>query len=232
MVTAALRPTAQALREHLRLYLVTDSALCLGRPLADVVAAALHGGVSCVQLREKHLDTRAFIEQAMTLRALLRPLGIPLVVNDRVDVALACEADGVHLGQSDMPVHIARRLLPPHVFIGLSVETLAQVREAATLDVDYLGVSPIHATPTKLDTATPWGLEGLRTAREATALPLVAIGGIHPESVCDVLTAGADGIAVVSAICSAPDVLEATRRLSALRRATPSSLTQRHHPAS
>lgn len=193
------------LAQALRLYLVTDQASLAGRPLADVVLAAVHGGVSCVQLREKNLPTRDFVAQACALQALLTPLGVPLVINDRLDVALASGAQGVHLGQSDMPVEQARQLLPPQVFIGLSVETLDDVRRSAQQPVDYLGVSPVFPTPTKTDTAAPWGLAGLRQLRGLTDLPLVAIGGIQLGNARDVLRAGASGLAVVSALCAAPD---------------------------
>ena len=205
------------LAQTLRLYLVTDQGSAgTGsgqRSLTDVVAAAVQGGVSCVQLREKQRNTRDFLAQAMALKALLTPLHIALVINDRIDIALACGAHGVHLGQSDMPVTETRRLLPPEVFIGWSVETLDDVRRSAGLPVDYLGVSPIFATPTKTDTSTPWGLEGLRAVRSATTLPLVAIGGIHAGNARDVLQAGADGLAVVSAVCAAPDPRAAAQTL-------------------
>lgn len=194
-----------SLPHALRLYLVTDQASLRGRPLADVVAAAVQGGVSCVQLREKNLPTRDFVALACALQHLLTPLAVPLIINDRLDVALACKAQGIHLGQSDMPVALARQLLPPGVFIGLSVETPDDVRRAAGQPVDYLGVSPIFQTPTKTDTAAPWGLAGLRQVRAMTALPLVAIGGIHPGNAQAVLQAGADALAVVSAICAADD---------------------------
>ena len=200
----------------LRLYLVTDQASACGRTLTDVVAAAVQGGVSCVQLREKQLNTRDFVAQAMVMKALLAPLNIPLVINDRIDVALACGAQGVHLGQSDMPVAQARRLLPPEVFIGWSVETMEDVARSASLAVDYLGVSPIHATLTKADTQAPWGLEGLRRVRSATALPLVAIGGIHAGNAREVLSAGADGLALVSALCAAVDPRAAAAALRKL----------------
>lgn len=209
-----VRPGAVALREALRLYLVTDQGLTRGRPLADVVEAAVRGGATCVQLREKQLATRDFVAMAMVLRSLLAPLRVPLVINDRIDVALACGADGVHLGQDDMPPGDARRLLPPHVFIGWSVETPAQVRQAALLPVDYLGVSPVFATPTKTDTKAPWGLAGLREARALTVLPLVAIGGIHAGNAREVMAAGADSVAVVSALCGADDPQAAARALS------------------
>lgn len=202
--------------QALQVYLVTDASLTLGRPLLQVVEAALKGGVSCVQLREKHLSTRDFIAQARALRPLLAAHRVPLVINDRIDVALACGADGVHLGQSDMPVEDARRLLLPEVFIGWSVETPEQVHRATHLPVDYLGVSPVFATPTKTDTHTPWGLHGLQQVRASTALPLVAIGGIHAANALQVLQSGADGLAVVSAICSAEDPHEAASSLAQL----------------
>lgn len=193
------------LAEALRLYLVTDQASLRGRTLTEVVLAALQGGVSCVQLREKALPTRDFVALALAVKDLLAPFGVPLIINDRLDVALACGAQGVHLGQSDMPVALARQLLPPQVFIGLSVENPGDVARAAGQPVDYLGISPVYATPTKTDTAAPWGLAGVRQVRALTRLPLVAIGGIHQGNALEVLQAGADGLAVVSAICSAAD---------------------------
>ena len=189
----------------LRLYLVTDQASLVGRPLTDVVLQAVQGGVGCVQLREKQLSSRDFLAQALVLMEVLRPFGVPLVINDRIDIALACGAQGVHLGQSDLPVDRVRALLRPEVFIGWSVETLVQVAQSAALPVDYLGVSPVFATPTKTDTARPWGLEGLQRVRATTTLPLVAIGGVHAGNAAAVRAAGADSLAVVSAICSAPD---------------------------
>ena len=191
--------------EALRLYLVTDQASLRGRTLADLVLAAVQGGVSCVQLREKALATRDFVALARAVKDLLAPFAVPLVINDRLDVALACGAQGVHLGQSDLPVALARQLLPPEVFIGLSVESLGDVSRAAGQPVDYLGISPVFATPTKTDTAAPWGLAGVSQVCALTGLPLVAIGGIHQGNAAQVLQAGADGLAVVSAICSAPD---------------------------
>lgn len=200
----------------LRLYLVTDNALMQGRSLADVVAAAIQGGVSCVQLREKNLAAREFLAQAILLKSLLAKHQVPLVINDRIDIALACGAHGVHLGQSDLPVEAARKLLPPEVFIGWSVESMADVRQSASLPLDYLGVSPIFATPTKVDTKSSWGLDGLAKIRARTDLPLVAIGGIHEGNAREVLRAGADGLAVVSAICAADDPLAAASRLRLL----------------
>jgi thiamine-phosphate pyrophosphorylase len=204
------------LRDALRLYLVTDQPSLKGRRLIDVVQSAVQGGVTCVQLREKHANSRDFYAQAVALMDLLRPLHVPLIINDRIDIALACGAPGVHLGQSDLPLHAARKLLPPEVFIGWSVETLEEVAHSATLPVDYLGVSPVFATPTKTDTATPWGLEGLQRIRTLTTLPLVAIGGIHLNNATQVMQAGADSLAVVSAICASDDPCAASQQLRRL----------------
>jgi len=209
------------LQEALRLYLVTDQANLHGRSLLDVVRAAVQGGVSCVQLREKELCTRDFVALARAIKQALDPWAVPLVINDRVDVALACRAHGLHLGQSDMPVELARQMLPPEVFIGLSVENLTDVQRSLSQPVDYLGVSPVFATPTKTDTALPWGLDGLRQVRGLSTLPLVAIGGIHPSNAAQVLQAGADGLAVVSAICAADDPAAAAHELSQLITNTP-----------
>jgi thiamine-phosphate pyrophosphorylase len=204
------------LQAALRLYLVTDQPSLRGRTLSDVVLAAVRGGVGCVQLREKTLSSRDFLAQALLLMDLLRPFGVPLVINDRIDIALACGAQGVHLGQSDLPVAKARALLPPQVFLGWSVENLAHVAQSAALPVDYLGLSPVFATPTKTDTAQPWGLQGLQAVRAATALPLVAIGGIHAGNAAAALAAGAHGLAVVSAICSASDPRASAQELRKL----------------
>lgn len=210
------RPNRAVVSDLVRLYLVTDQQALRGRNLTDVVMLAVQGGATCVQLREKTSNTRDFVALACALNDLLTPLGVPLVINDRIDVALACGAQGVHLGQSDMPVVLARKLLPPQVFIGLSVETLDGVHRAASLLVDYLGVSPVFPTPTKTDTAPPWGLAGLSAVRAVTDLPLVAIGGIHLSNAAEVLEAGANGLAVVSALCSADDPATAARAFRAL----------------
>ena len=185
------------------LYLVTDRALSRGRATAEIVRAAVAGGVTCVQLREKHCGTREFLEEARALRVVSRALGIPLIVNDRVDVALAVGADGVHLGQQDMPLADARRLGPPGWIIGVSAESPADAIRAEQEGADYVGVSPVFATPTKADAAPPLGLEGLRNIRAAVHIPLVAIGGIHAGNARAAIRAGADGLAVVSAIVSA-----------------------------
>jgi len=199
-------------------YLVTDRTLCVSGTLEDVVARAVQGGVTMVQLREKQLCTREFVELGRALRALLAPRGVPLLVNDRVDVALACGADGVHIGQSDIRYADARRLMGAGAVIGVSVESVEQAAEAERCGADYMGVSPVFATPTKTDTSAPWGLEGLRGLRRRFSLPLVAIGGIGPDNAAEVFEAGADGIAVVSAICASPDPQQAAATLRAVAR--------------
>ncbi len=201
------------------LYFVTDRGLSGERPLADVVLQAVRGGAAYVQLREKEVSTRFFIEEARQIKALLAPLQVPLIINDRLDVALAVEADGVHVGQDDMPYAIARKLLGPKAIIGLSVETWEDVERAEPLDCDYLGVSPVFATATKTDTKAPWGLEGLARIRAASRHPLVAIGGLNAKNAAATVTAGADALAVVSAICAAPDPQAAAREIDGIIRA-------------
>ena len=197
------------------IYLVTDRALCGERGIAAVVAGALRGGICAVQLREKGLGTRDFLSAARELQALLAGTGVPLIINDRVDVALAVGADGVHLGQSDMPCRAARRLLGARAEIGLSVENLEQLAEAEDLEADYLGISPVFATPTKRDAGPAWGLAGLAEARRRSRHRLVAIGGINPGNAAAAARAGADAAAVVSAICAAADPCAAAAELRA-----------------
>ena len=187
------------------LYLVTDRALSLGRPIEEIVLAAVDGGVTAVQLREKDCSTREFVALACNLKQLLTPRGVPLLINDRIDVALASHADGMHIGQSDMQYRDARRLLGAAALIGLSVETLEQAAEAEAWDCDYLGVGPIFPTATKPDAAAAWGLDRLTELRRISRHRLVAIGGIGASNAAMVAATGVDGIAVVSAICSAPD---------------------------
>lgn len=196
------------------MYLVTDSRFCAGRDLVEVVVEAVRGGVTIVQLREKEADTCRFVGLGRRMKAALVPYGVPLIINDRVDVALACGADGVHLGMSDMAVADARRLLGPDAVIGLSVESLGQLEAwKDNGDVDYFGVSPVFSTPTKTDTAPPFGLEGLRRAAAMTSRPLVAIGGINVGNAAEVVAAGADGLAVVSAVMGAENPRAAAERL-------------------
>lgn len=204
------------INSNLELYLVTDEAACLGRDFYWVVEEAVKGGVTMVQLREKSLSTRAFIERARRLKSLLETYNVPLIINDRVDVALAADADGVHIGQSDMPFQTAHRLLGEGKIIGLSAEKQSDVLEADNWDLSYLAVSPLFATPTKTDTENPWEIEGLQWVRQQSRHPLVVIGGLHTGNVREAVMNGANGIAVVSAVCSAPSPREAARELKTI----------------
>ncbi|EPP22664.1 thiamine phosphate synthase [Vibrio fluvialis] len=197
------------------LYLVTDDQQDLST-LCRVVKQAIAGGVSLVQVREKQGDVRTFIERAAAVKAVLSGSGIPLIINDRVDVALAVDADGVHLGQSDMPATLARQLLGPDKLIGLSVENEQQFEQAQSLPVDYLGLSAIFATPTKTNTVKHWGLDGLNWAMARSRLPMVAIGGLNTSNIGAVAQTGVQGIALVSAISHAPDPQQAARDLRLL----------------
>jgi len=195
------------------LYLVTDRGLSRGRRTAEIVRDAIKGGITCVQLREKNCSTREFIDEARALKTLLRDTNIPLLINDRLDVALAVGADGVHLGQSDMPIADARRLLPPGAIVGISAESLEEAVTAEKEGADYIGIGPVFATRTKTDTAPPMGPDGVKKIRAAVGIPIVGIGGIGPDNVKEVIAAGADGVSVVSAIVSARDPEDAARAL-------------------
>ena len=187
------------------LYLVTDRGLARGRSTLGIVSAAVRGGTTVVQLREKDCSTREFIEQALAIKDLLKRQGVPLIINDRVDVAQAVSADGVHLGQTDMPLEIAKGILGDSMIIGISAESMQDAIEAEKGGADYLGVSPIYDTPTKTDTAPPLGLDGLRAIHKAVRIPLVGIGGLNNDNSADVIRNGAEGVAVVSAIVAADD---------------------------
>lgn len=197
---------------NLDLYVVTDRKLTRGRSLLKIIEGSLEGGASIIQLREKEISTRGFIELALQVKELLRRYDAKFIINDRVDVAQAVGADGVHLGQDDMPAVIARRILGEDAIIGVSVSSVEEARRAVEDGADYLGVSAIFSTPTKTD-APPIGLLGLQEIRAAVDIPLVAIGGINAGNVRDVIRAGADGIAVVSAVMSAEDPSSAVTQL-------------------
>ena len=200
-------------KETLRLYLVTDRPLALGRDLIGVVEEAVSGGVTLVQLREKDLDTRDFVALGRRLHEVLAPRNVPLLINDRIDVALAVGADGVHIGQSDMCYADARALLGSDAIIGLSVENEAQALEANAMDLQYIALSPVYLTGTKTDTSAALGLEGVRRITALSRHPSCGIGSMNETTAADVIRAGADGIAVVSAIMSAPDPRKASETL-------------------
>ncbi len=200
----------------LSLYLVTDQGLSKGRTHAFIVEEAVKGGVTMVQLREKDISSREFYELAKSLMSILKPLNIPLIINDRLDIALAVDADGLHIGQSDLPYPIARKLMGKDKIIGLSVETIKQAQEANNLDVDYIGLSPVFSTHTKLDINTPLELSGIKEIASFTKHRTVAIGGVNNSNAARVIASGADGIAVVSAIVSQENPREAAFNLKAL----------------
>lgn len=195
------------------LYLVADPDACAGRPVAHIVRAALRGGATVVQLRNKTGSAREVLAQAFSIKELMANTGIPFIVNDRADVAAAAGADGVHLGQSDLPVQAARRVLGPDAIVGLSVDSVEEALEGHEAGADYLGVGPVYPTDTKTDTGPEWGPEGLERLRERCPLPFVGIGGIDASNAAAVVRAGADGVAVVSAVCSAHDPHIAARRV-------------------
>jgi thiamine-phosphate pyrophosphorylase len=212
---SAKRGKAVLKRDDLTLYLCTDRALSLGRPLLQAVDAAVKGGVTMVQLREKEAPAREFLALAKELLALLRLLHIPLIINDRLDIVLASGADGLHIGQSDLPLVEARRIGGKNLIIGVSAATREEALEAERDGADYIGAGAVFPTGSKADVSAVIGLEGLKEICAAVKIPVAGIGGIDPGNARTVMNAGAAGVAVISAILSRPDIREAA---SALRR--------------
>jgi thiamine-phosphate pyrophosphorylase len=210
-----VRLSSADLARQLRLYVITDARAARGRPMTALIAAALAGGATAIQLRAKDSSTLAMVEEGRALRRLTREAGALLLVNDRVDVAFAVEADGVHLGQDDLPVATARAILGPDALVGGSAGNPVELARALAAGVDYLGVGPLYATGSKADAGPAIGPTGLATLRAATDLPLVGIGGIDAANAGPVLAAGADGVAVIAAVVGAEDVAAAARRLRA-----------------
>ncbi len=201
------------LRTRLVLHVLTDPAWSCGRDILTVASAALDGGATVIQLRDKTATTRTLIEEGQALRTLTHKRGALLIVNDRIDVALAIEADGAHVGQDDMPVALARKLLGPDRILGVSAGNLQQASTAIAGGADYLGIGPIYATNTKADAREPIGLPILTALAHRYSIPLIAIGSIKAENAAAVVQAGALGIAVISAVTSAVDIVAATREL-------------------
>jgi thiamine-phosphate pyrophosphorylase len=205
----------------LRLYALVDPEHAGGRELADLARLVAEGGATLVQLRDKLSDTRRMIEQARAVMAALNPFRVPLLINDRVDVALACGAAGVHVGQEDMAVEDARRLLGPDSIIGLSIKTEAQA-EAAPIDlIDYVGIGGVYATTSKNNPKSPIGTDGLaRVAavfrRRMPGFPVCGIAGIDATNAAEVIAAGADGVAVISALSLRGDPRTAAQQLRAI----------------
>ena len=202
-------------KHSLRLYAVTDRAWVGRQTLCQQVEAALQGGVTCVQLREKHLDRDAFLAEARQICALCRRYGVPFIVNDDLDVALACGADGVHVGQDDMPAAEVRRRAGRRLIVGVSAHTPEEARLAETAGADYLGAGAVFGSATKTDASllTPAGLQAVCAA---VHIPVVAIGGVNAGNILQLQGSGAAGAAVVSAIFGAPDITAACRDLRAL----------------
>ncbi|CAN5612228.1 thiamine phosphate synthase [soil metagenome] len=207
--------TAAPLAQRLSLVVLTDPSCGRGRTIVDVVRASLQGGAPAIQLRAKGQQSREVLELARVLCRETRAVGALLFVNDRVDVALAAGADGVHLGDDDLPLQAARRITPPGFLVGRSVDTPREAEIAATEGADYIGVGPVYGTPSKADAGEPIGAEGIRRVREITRIPIVAIGGLDECNCSEAVAAGADGIAVIRAVMMAVDPTETTRRLLA-----------------
>lgn len=195
------------------LYVITDSRISRGRSHREVIKAAIRGGATIVQYREKNASTHQMIDEALELRDLCRGHGVPFIVNDRVDIALAVDADGVHVGQDDMPASLARRLIGRDKIVGVSTENVEQARAAIADGADYLGVGAVFATATKPDAGKPIGIAGLMKIARASTIPIVGIAGIDASNAASVIRAGAAGVAVVSAIVSAEDAERAAREL-------------------
>jgi thiamine-phosphate pyrophosphorylase len=198
------------------LYVVTDEGLSRGLTHTQIARQALAGGADAIQLRDKGLAGRRLMEHARAIRRLTHKAGKLFIVNDRLDVALASGADGVHLGQEDMGLADARSISPKGFLIGVTVHDVREARAAEKGGADYLGLSPIFATGSKGDAGSACGLETLRKVKRAVSVPVVAIGGITFANARDVLEAGADGLAVISAVVSQPDVEAAARALKAV----------------
>lgn len=195
------------------LYVILDPSVCPTRSLRDVLTQSAAAGASIFQYRNKTASMKEAYTEALVLRKTAAEAGVLFIVNDRCDLALAVDADGVHLGQDDLAYAYARRLLGPDKLIGLSTHNADQVKEAARLKPDYIGFGPIFPPGSKQDHDPVVGLEGLRQVRPLTGLPMFAIGGIHAEQARAVMQAGANGIAVISAVLAAPDVKKAVEQL-------------------
>lgn len=187
------------------LYLITDRCQTMGRSLISVVREALEGGARAVQLREKDLSGRELFKLAEEMRQITREYGARLLINDRLDIALAVDADGVHLGAASLPVDSARRILGPHRLIGYSAHSMHEAVQAGADGADFVTFGPVFYTPSKAAYGDPLGVELLRSAGEALAIPVFALGGLKRENIADVMAAKVHGIALISAVLSAAD---------------------------
>ena len=203
----------------MQLYAVTDRAWTGRQTLLEQTEAALRGGVTCVQLREKDLDTEAVLEEAIAMKSLCQRYQIPLIINDRVDVAIRCQADGIHVGQDDMQADDVRKRIGSQMILGVSAQTLEQARTAEQNGADYLGVGAVFPTTTKTD-AQAVSLDTLRQICAAVSIPVCAIGGISAANLPRLAGTGIDGVAVVSAIFASPDIEASCRTLARLSQQT------------
>lgn len=194
-------------------YVITDRRTAGERSLVEIVRAALRGGANVIQLRDKDVPVRDMIALGQALLPLTREAGVPLIVNDRIDVALALDADGVHVGQDDIPAEVARQIIGPDRILGVSAATVEQAQQAARAGATYLGVGDIFGTPSKPDAGPPIGLASLAEITRAVHLPVLGIGGVTIANAASVVQAGAVGVAVISAVIGAPDPEAATRAL-------------------
>ncbi|RWX03831.1 thiamine phosphate synthase [Flavobacterium cerinum] len=192
-----------------RLYLVVSEEACRGRDIVNVTEQALKGGVDLVQLREKQLNDDEFVKTTLRLKEILDRYNVPLIVNDNLQVAISSKVHGIHVGNNDISPSRIKSLWPQCNMLGYSIEYLEQLNNSEIEYADYLGISPVFSTPSKIDTVTEWGLEGIRTIRNLTNKPLVAIGRMNESNAYDVIKAGADCLAIVSAICGADDPAKA-----------------------
>lgn len=199
-----------------RLYLVTDRKILGDRDFLQSMAAALQGGVTLLQLREKEVASADFYQLAVQIKELAHVYRVPLVINDRLDIALAVDADGLHIGQDDLPLPVARKLLGPEKILGYSVSTLEEARYGEQNGADYLGAGPVYWTGSKADIGETIGLECLQQIKQAVAIPVVGIAGINPANLPGVKGTGVDGVAVISGILGQADIARAARDLLSL----------------
>jgi thiamine-phosphate pyrophosphorylase len=200
------------------LYLVTDRGILKGRDLSDTVEQAIKGGVTLVQLREKDVSSLEFYNIAVKMKGLTKKYGIPLIINDRLDIALAVDADGLHVGQEDLPVEAARRLLGRGKLLGYSVSNIEEAVYGERCGADYLGAGPVYPTGSKLDAVSPIGVAMLKRIKEGVSIPVVGIGGIGFSNIIEVKGSGIDGVSLISAILGSSDVEGVSRELAGLWR--------------
>jgi thiamine-phosphate pyrophosphorylase len=196
-----------------RVYVITDAARAGGRSPTEIAEAAIQGGATAIQLRMKDEPARLIVQAARQIAALCRAAGVTFIVNDRADVAMIAGADGVHVGQDDLPAEDVRALMGGKALLGVSAATVEEARAAERAGADYLGVGAIYATSTKADAGPPVGLARIREIRHAVRLPIVAVGGITADNAGPVIAAGAQGVAVITAVTLAEDMAGAARRI-------------------